>query len=65
MVTWCSCITSNSADWTLAGARLISSANKKLQNTGPSSVSKPPWSGRQILVPTRSEGTRSGVNWIR
>src|SRR5215211_6640016 len=65
MVTWCSCITSSRADWTLAGARLISSASRKLQNTGPSSVSKPPWSGRQILVPTRSEGTRSGVNWMR
>src|SRR5918992_1588663 len=65
MVTWCSCMTSSRADWTLAGARLISSASRKLQNTGPSSVSKPPWSGRQIRVPTRSEGTRSGVNWMR
>src|SRR4029453_16241380 len=65
MVTWRSCITSNNADWTLAGARLISSASRKLQDTGPSSVSNPPWSGRQIRVPIRSEGTRSGVNWIR
>ena len=65
MVTWCSCMTSRRADWTLAGARLISSASRKLQWTGPSSVSKPPWSGRQIRVPTRSEGTRSGVNWMR
>ena len=35
IVTWCSCITSSSADCTLAGARLISSASRKLQNTGP------------------------------
>ena len=39
IVTCCSCMTSSSADWTLAGARLISSASRKLQNTGPSSVS--------------------------
>ena len=32
-------MTSSSADCTLAGARLISSASRKLQNTGPSSVS--------------------------
>src|SRR4051794_36374979 len=42
MVTCCSCITSSRADWTLAGARLISSARRKLQKTGPSSVSKVP-----------------------
>ena len=46
IVTWRSCITSSSADWTLAGARLISSASRKLPNTGPSSVSKRPESGR-------------------
>ena len=40
IVTWCSCITSSSADWTLAGARLISSVRRKLTNTGPSSTSK-------------------------
>jgi hypothetical protein len=46
IVTWRSCMTSSSADCTLAGARLISSASRKLQNTGPSSVSKRPLSGR-------------------
>ena len=46
IVTWRSCITSSSADCTFAGARLISSASRKLQNTGPSSVSKPPVSAR-------------------
>ena len=35
IVTWCSCMTSSSADWTLAGARLISSASRKLAKTGP------------------------------
>src|SRR6478672_2099100 len=65
IVTWCSCITSSSADCTLAGARLISSASRKLQNTGPSSVSKSARSGRYTRVPTRSDGTRSGVNCTR
>ena len=46
IVTWRSCITSSSADCTFAGARLISSASRKLQNTGPSSVSNPPVSAR-------------------
>ena len=35
IVTCRSCITSSSADCTLAGARLISSARRKLQKTGP------------------------------
>ena len=35
IVTWRSCMTSSRADWTLAGARLISSASRKLANTGP------------------------------
>ena len=46
IVTCCSCMTSSSADWTLAGARLISSASRKLPNTGPSSTSNVPVSGR-------------------
>ena len=58
-------MTSSSADWTLAGARLISSASSRLANTGPSSVRNSPWSGCQMRVPTRSAGTRSGVNWTR
>src|SRR3954454_24688464 len=65
IVTCCSCITSSSADCTLAGARLISSARTKLPNTGPSSVSNWPVSGRYTRVPTRSAGTRSGVNCTR
>ena len=46
IVTWRSCITSSSADCTFAGARLISSASRKLQKTGPSSVSNSPVPGR-------------------
>ena len=65
IVTWRSCITSSSADCTLAGARLISSASRKLQKTGPRSVSKSALSGRKTRVPTRSLGTRSGVNCTR
>ena len=44
---------------------MISSASRKLANTGPSSVSNFALSGRKMRVPTRSEGTRSGVNWMR
>ena len=46
IVTCCSCMTSSRADWTLAGARLISSASRKLAKTGPSSVWKEPSLGR-------------------
>ena len=65
IVTWRSCMTSSRADCTFAGARLISSASRKLQKTGPSSVSKPSLPPRYMRVPTRSEGTRSGVNCTR
>ena len=34
IVTWCSCMTSSSADCTFAGARLISSASRKLREYG-------------------------------
>src|SRR6185295_9741042 len=65
IVTWRSCITSSSALWTLAGARLISSARSRCVNTGPSEVENSPVRGLKMRVPTRSAGTRSGVNWIR
>src|SRR5581483_6866594 len=65
IVTCRSCITSSNALCTFAGARLISSASRKLQKTGPSSVSNVPRSGRYTRVPMRSAGTRSGVNWMR
>jgi len=62
MDTWPSAMTSSSADCTLAGARLISSARTRLANTGPHSMSNSSADGRQIRVPTMSAGTRSGVN---
>src|SRR6187455_1876692 len=65
IVTWRSCITSSSALCTLAGARLISSASSRWVNTGPSEVLNSPLRGLKMRVPTRSAGTRSGVNWIR
>ena len=46
MVTWRSCITSSSALCTLAGARLISSASRRLVCTGPSEV----WNSPRLLV---------------
>src|SRR6201992_639189 len=58
-------MTSSRADGTLSGARLISPASRKLWNTGPSSVSNCPVSGRHTRVPTRSAGARSGVDWLR
>ena len=58
-------IASSSADWTLAGARLISSASTMFANSGPHSISKLSCDGRQMRVPTRSAGTRSGVNCTR
>ena len=42
IVTWRSCMTSSSALWTLAGARLISSASSRFVNTGPSEVVNSP-----------------------
>ena len=60
IVTWRSCMTSSRADCTFAGARLISSARTKLPNTGPSSMSNEPVSGRKTRVPTRSAGTQIG-----
>ena len=65
IVTCRSCITSSSALCTLAGARLISSARSRCVNTGPSEVENSPVRGLKIRVPTRSAGTRSGVNWMR
>ena len=60
--TWRSAMTSSSADCTLAGARLISSARTRFANTGPHSMSKSSRDGRHTRVPTMSAGTRSGVN---
>ena len=65
MVTWCSCIASSSAAWTLAGARLISSARMIWAKSGPFLTwnSWVFWS--KTMVPMTSAGRRSGVNWMR
>ncbi len=63
-VTCLSCMASSRALCTLAGARLISSARRNWVNTGPLRASNVPFSGRKIMVPVRSAGRRSGVNWI-
>ena len=60
IVTWCSCITSSSADCTFAGARLISSARRKLQNTGPRSVSNPALVGPVDARPDEVGGDEVG-----
>ena len=63
MVTCLSCIASKSADCTLAGARLISSAKIKLANIGPLRGMNLP--SEYTMVPVKSPGRRSGVNWMR
>ena len=65
MLTGVAAIASSSADWTFAGARLISSASTRLAKIGPSSVSKRSADDRQTWVPTMSAGIRSGVNCNR
>src|SRR3989344_827012 len=65
IVTWRSCITSSRALCTLAGARLISSASSRWVKTGASVVLNSPVFWLYMRVPTRSAGTRSGVNWMR
>ena len=64
-VTWRSSIASSSADWVRGAARLISSARRMLQNTGPgwnSNVSRPRC---HTVTPVMSEGRRSGVHCTR
>ena len=64
-VTVRSSITSSSADWVFGDARLISSAMTMLANTGPGWNSKPRVAWLKIVTPDTSEGSRSGVNWMR
>src|ERR1019366_3409254 len=65
MVTCFSCMASSSADCTLAGARLISSASTMLAKIGPLFTENVPVDWSKTCVPTTSAGSRSGVNWIR
>lgn len=65
IVTCHSSIASRSADWTFGGVRLISSARRIWVNIGHFLTSNFPSWGRNISLPERSEGRRSGVNDIR
>ncbi len=64
-VTAPSSITSSSADWVFGDDRLISSATTTLANTAPG------WNANswvfwlKTVTPVMSEGSRSGVNWMR
>ena len=65
MVTVRSCIASSSADCVLAGARLISSASRKVVKSGPFTSENSLRCRLKTLVPVISAGIRSGVNWMR
>src|SRR6266702_5657814 len=64
-VTCRSSMASSSAAWVFGGVRLISSASRRLVNTGPSRKRKEPSLCWKIIWPSTSEGIRSGVNWTR
>ncbi|KAG1529453.1 hypothetical protein G6F50_017985 [Rhizopus delemar] len=63
-----SSMASSNADCTLAGARLISSARMRLPNSGPAWNAmwlRPSASCWSTAAPVMSDGSRSGVNWMR
>ena len=64
-VTCLSSMHSSSADWVLGEARLISSPTTMLAKTPPgrNSNSRVFWLNTE--TPVTSEGSRSGVNWMR
>ena len=64
-VTWRSSIASSSADCVFGDARLISSASTTLANTAPGRNSKSLRVRSQTETPVTSDGSRSGVNWMR
>src|SRR5205823_13389376 len=64
-VTPRSSIASSSADCTLAGARLISSASRTLVKIGPRLSANVREARSKTEVPRMSAGSRSGVNWTR
>ncbi len=65
MVTWRSSIDSSSADWVFGEARLISSPTTICAKIAPGRNSKSRWCWSKTLVPVTSDGSRSGVNWMR
>ena len=64
-VTWRSSMHSSSADWVLGEARLISSPTTMLAKTPPGRNSNSRVSWLKTETPVTSEGSRSGVNWMR
>ena len=65
VVTCRSCIASSSAACVFGGARLISSASRRLAKIGPGRNSKSASRWLKIDEPVTSDGIRSGVNWMR
>ncbi len=61
----CSSMTSSKADWVLGEVRLISSASSSWQLAAPSRYSNRLLSRLYMVKPVMSEGSVSGVNWIR
>ena len=64
-MTWRSSITSSSAACVFGDARLISSASTTLENTAPRRKSNEPCDWLYTSPPVTSDGSRSGVNWMR
>ena len=65
IVTWRSCIASSSAACVFGGARLISSASRRLAKIGPGRNTNSVVRWSKICEPVTSPGIRSGVNWMR
>ncbi len=64
-MTVCSCMTSSRADCVFGEARLISSPRTMLAKTGPGRKLKVEVAWSKTDTPVTSEGSRSGVNWMR
>src|SRR3954447_19408673 len=64
-VTWLSSMHSSSADCVFGLARLISSPMTTFAKTAPGLNSKRPLPWSKTETPVTSEGSRSGVNWMR
>jgi len=64
-VTWRSSIDSSNAACVFGEARLISSPTTMLANTAPGLNSNSRFSWLKTDTPVMSDGSRSGVNWIR
>ena len=64
-VTWRSSIDSSIADWVFGEARLISSPTTMLAKMPPGLKSKSRVSWLNTETPVMSDGSRSGVNWMR